>query len=75
MNNLLYINGLSVEPEALDGAGGLQGWMERVENLPGVGFEKFTTRKLFSHDWKYGIISDLTQILPITFQCQMMRLI
>jgi len=25
-----------LQPKVLDGAGGLQGWMERVENLPGV---------------------------------------
>ena len=26
--------------QVLDGAGGLQGWMERVENLPGVSFSE-----------------------------------
>ena len=56
----------------LDGAGGLQGWMERVENLPGVSFsESF----MFSHDWKYHIISDPTNLIGKRVQYQMMQLI
>ena len=57
---VLGLMGHLVTGQVLDGAGGLQGWMERMENLPGVSFsESF----MFSHDWKYHIISDPTNLI------------